>query len=136
MGQAVRVTLLPWSQQSSLKFLARAIADAGEYGYSLHPFTATISFEAHLTLPCADMANYPFPVGHLGRFGQRSRVVPKSEKARSERAFLLRGGCPYAALRAVIRWVVEDWTSNVRMTGSVSRRCFIVSWTCGYCSRW
>src|SRR5712691_3943099 len=41
---------------------------------------------------------------------------------------------PQAALPATIRWVVEVWTSNVRILGSVSSKCFIISWILGYCS--
>src|SRR5438128_104980 len=43
---------------------------------------------------------------------------------------------PQAALPATIRWVVEVWTSNVRILGSVSSKCFIISWILGYCSWW
>ncbi len=44
--------------------------------------------------------------------------------------------CFQAALPATIRWVVEVWTSNVRILGSVSSKCFSISWILGYCSWW
>ena len=72
----------------------------------------------------ASRASFPFAL-----------LVSLEEESAPERAFLAVSG-PYAALRAVILWVVEDWTSNLRITGSPSSRCFSVSWTCGYCSRW
>ena len=74
-------------------------------------------------------------------FGESQQSLDLAEfvvgKGAQVRAFLVFGLVrPYAALPAVILWVVELSTLNVRMTGSPSMRCRIISWMAGYCSRW
>src|SRR5439155_25998867 len=56
-------------------------------------------------------------------------------RAQAARLFV-RSGCPQAALSAVILWPMEVWTSNVRISGSVSSKGVSISWILGNCSWW